>query len=341
MRHHWSPLFLFLIAALLALPARAHSKMSIHWHHDLESAKSVAKQTNRLVLVHFWTPSCGPCMALDQNVFNQPGVARRIETAIRAGEAQCGRKLGDRPMVRNQPRADGCRDHAGWPDRGQAREPADAGRVRRRGDGAPGKYASKSGQAFAAAAAAAPVQPQINAAYASLQIPPTASVPVTPAAPVTNDPNRGRNAIRGRRQPESLQLMLRPQKRKLRLVRKRFKSCGDGGDTIPSPNADDTNRTNAGNPGAGASRQLVLCSQYHGFGCFTAPTPPIAPPLPAAAGLSASAAVSPLGPAPASPAPGLAAAAARRSGSQSPAEVLTKASFRRVRRRWDSMATAR
>src|SRR6476660_2434793 len=77
MRHNWSPIVV-VVALLLALPARGDE--SIHWHSDLESAKVVAKQSGRLVLVHFWTPSCGPCMALEQNVFNQPGVAGAIET---------------------------------------------------------------------------------------------------------------------------------------------------------------------------------------------------------------------------------------------------------------------
>src|SRR2546423_15189703 len=82
MRHHWSPRLLstliVVLSALLAVPAFAQE--AVHWHKDLESAKVVAKETNRLVLVHFWTPACGPCMALEQNVFNQPGVANAIET---------------------------------------------------------------------------------------------------------------------------------------------------------------------------------------------------------------------------------------------------------------------
>src|SRR5690349_15654806 len=77
MRFRWLPLLAVLIA-VLSRPATAQQE-SVHWHHDLESAKVVAKQTNRLVLVHFWTPSCGPCLALEQNVFNQPGVSSALE----------------------------------------------------------------------------------------------------------------------------------------------------------------------------------------------------------------------------------------------------------------------
>src|SRR5215212_8003324 len=84
MRYQWSPRYVLsplvvVMSALLAVPAFAQQE-AVHWHKDLESAKAVAKQTGRLVLVHFWTPSCGPCMALNQNVFNQPGVASAIET---------------------------------------------------------------------------------------------------------------------------------------------------------------------------------------------------------------------------------------------------------------------
>src|SRR3954466_11899863 len=84
MRHHWSPRHFFspliaILSALLAVPALAQQE-AMHWHKDLESARAVARESNRLVLLHFWTPSCGPCMALNQNVFNQPGVANAIET---------------------------------------------------------------------------------------------------------------------------------------------------------------------------------------------------------------------------------------------------------------------
>src|SRR5438270_8337492 len=77
MRHNWS-LIVVILGLLLATPAWAQE--AIHWHNDLESAKVMAKETGRLVLVHFWTPTCGPCMALEQNVFNQPGVASALET---------------------------------------------------------------------------------------------------------------------------------------------------------------------------------------------------------------------------------------------------------------------
>jgi len=55
------------------------SQSTIHWQHDLELAKSLARQTGKAVLVHVWIPECAPCDALEHNVFNQPAVAREIE----------------------------------------------------------------------------------------------------------------------------------------------------------------------------------------------------------------------------------------------------------------------
>ncbi len=196
MRHRWSPLTLAL-SALLAVPALAQQE-AMHWHKDLESAKVVAKETNRLVLVHFWTPTCGPCMALNQNVFNQPGVANAVETQFV-------------PVKLN---ADENSATATW--YGITRVPTDViitpdGQMVAKLVSPPtpaayvaevtasaGKYASKSGQAFDKAAAGAPMPSSLNAAYANLQVPaatqavapqqpltpPTAAIPVASVTPV-------------------------------------------------------------------------------------------------------------------------------------------------------------
>jgi len=68
-----------IFSTLLAMPAAAEQQ-GFRWQHDIESAKALAKQSGRLVLVHFWSPNCGPCLALENTVFNQPGVAGAVET---------------------------------------------------------------------------------------------------------------------------------------------------------------------------------------------------------------------------------------------------------------------
>lgn len=58
---------------------RAIAQSGMHWQPNLENAKRIAAQTNRLVLVHFWTESCGPCMRMEREVFSRPEVAAAIE----------------------------------------------------------------------------------------------------------------------------------------------------------------------------------------------------------------------------------------------------------------------
>jgi hypothetical protein len=67
----------FVAAAMIsaAAPARAEE---IQWLKSIEQARQIAGQTNRLVLVHFWSTSCQPCMKLEREVFARPGTAERL-----------------------------------------------------------------------------------------------------------------------------------------------------------------------------------------------------------------------------------------------------------------------
>jgi protein disulfide-isomerase len=66
------------VLAILASAAPAVVAEEFRWEKDLATAQQLARQTNRLVLIHFGGPWCGPCMMLERNVFSQPGFGREL-----------------------------------------------------------------------------------------------------------------------------------------------------------------------------------------------------------------------------------------------------------------------
>jgi protein disulfide-isomerase len=178
MRHHWS-LLSVVLSALLAVPALAQQE-AVHWHNDLESAKVVAKATNRLVLVHFWTPTCGPCMALNQNVFSQPGVASAIETQFVPVKLNADENSATATWYGiNRVPTDVIVTPDGQMVAKLVSPPTPAAYVAEM-TAAAGKYTAKNGQTFAKAAANAPAPSGLNPAYASLQVSPSVPLAVSP-----------------------------------------------------------------------------------------------------------------------------------------------------------------
>ena len=187
MPRQW-PLFNVIAWALLSVPAAAQQS-GIHWQQDIESAKTQAKQTGRLVLVHFWTPNCGPCLALEQNVFNQPSVggaieARFVPVKLNANENSAtasGFGINRVPMdVILTP--DGQEVHK------QVSPPTPAGYVKELSQVAV-QYASRAGLPNTQVAANVPAPAQVNSAYAGLQVAPS-TIPAATAQLGPSEPDR-------------------------------------------------------------------------------------------------------------------------------------------------------
>jgi YHS domain-containing protein/thiol-disulfide isomerase/thioredoxin len=67
-----------LCGLLLLAHAAAHADELIPWGDDFRTACGMAAEQRRLVLIHFYSDNCGPCVRLEQNVFNKPAVAEAI-----------------------------------------------------------------------------------------------------------------------------------------------------------------------------------------------------------------------------------------------------------------------
>lgn len=64
---------------MLLLPAGAAAQQPLRWQPTLDSAKRLAGQTDRLVLIHFWADWCRSCQTADRGLFSQPAVAAAVE----------------------------------------------------------------------------------------------------------------------------------------------------------------------------------------------------------------------------------------------------------------------
>lgn len=75
-------LFSFTLLSLLVGAMSAplsYGDEAVRWRDNLDAAKIEAAQSGKLVLLHFYTSSCGPCRMLDESVFSQPQIAEALE----------------------------------------------------------------------------------------------------------------------------------------------------------------------------------------------------------------------------------------------------------------------
>lgn len=181
MPRHSRPVIGMLASLLMATLANAQES-GIRWQQDIESAKAEARQTHRMVLVHVVADGCGPCRALESNVFNQPGVAAAIEqqfvpVKLNANEYPA---IAQAFGITRVPT-----DVIVTPEGeviGKMISPATPAAYVAETTQIVKQYASRSGQAYQLAAANAPNPATLNAAYANLPIGQT-SMQTPPAAP--------------------------------------------------------------------------------------------------------------------------------------------------------------
>ncbi len=71
--------FVWAVLAVVVFGSQAAAQDQMPWQPTLEAAQQIAARTNRLVLVHFWSPSCKPCTRMESEVFSKPEVASALE----------------------------------------------------------------------------------------------------------------------------------------------------------------------------------------------------------------------------------------------------------------------
>lgn len=64
----------------LALATNCFAADGIVWEKDLDAAKSAAKRSNRLVLVHFGASWCKHCQQLERDVFSAPDFGKELKS---------------------------------------------------------------------------------------------------------------------------------------------------------------------------------------------------------------------------------------------------------------------
>ena len=76
LRHRISTLAIITLCSVATATANAADQ--INWAANLDEARALAQQQNKLLLIHFWGPDCPPCRAVEANVFPSNDVAQTI-----------------------------------------------------------------------------------------------------------------------------------------------------------------------------------------------------------------------------------------------------------------------
>lgn len=77
MRAHWQALVA--VVATLGAASTAAGQQAVRWQTNLDAARQMAAQSNRLLLLHFWSETCEPCARMERDVFSRPEVAAALE----------------------------------------------------------------------------------------------------------------------------------------------------------------------------------------------------------------------------------------------------------------------
>jgi protein disulfide-isomerase len=66
------------VAILLGCVSGLRAQSRIAWVDNWAEAQSLARSQHRLILIHFWSQSCPPCLKLERTVYNRPEMIRAM-----------------------------------------------------------------------------------------------------------------------------------------------------------------------------------------------------------------------------------------------------------------------
>ena len=78
----WPILVLLAVCVAAFAWANRPVRSAVAWQHDFDAAKRQAAAEKRLLLVEFVSAGCGPCRAMDRDVFSKPEAADALDGFI-------------------------------------------------------------------------------------------------------------------------------------------------------------------------------------------------------------------------------------------------------------------